>query len=49
MVARLIEHNENLETENQLIIEIKQKYALDLSKLRIDLDTLRTTNDRIIK
>jgi hypothetical protein len=44
-----MEHNQNLDSENQLLIEIKQKYAFDLSKARIDFETVTASNERLFK
>jgi Skp family chaperone for outer membrane proteins len=37
-VDSLMEHNRNLETENSLIAEIKQKYSDDLGKSKLEAE-----------
>lgn len=46
-VGRLLEHNRNLEIENRLVLEIKQKYSADLAQLRAESEELRRENARL--
>jgi regulator of replication initiation timing len=46
-VGRLLEHNRNLEIENRLVLEIKQKYSADLAQLRAEKEELRRENAKL--
>jgi len=49
IVGNLIEHNQSLDTENRLLVEIKQKYNNDLNRAKGELEFRDSATAQLLK